>query len=446
MTNKKLRIGIIGTGYVGLCTAVGFASRGYEVITSTSDRHKVELINSGQPPFYEPGLRELLEDAVKNGRLRCTLDRREAVLDTDITFITVATPSLPDGSIDLSLVKRSAEEIGKALKTKRDYHLVVVKSTVIPGTTNEVVRPIIESLSGKKAGTDFGLAMNPEFLREGAALYDTLNPDRVVIGEFDKRSGDILEDLYADFYSKSVPIIRTNLYTAELIKYANNAFLAMKISFINTIANICERTPQVDVKDVARAIGMDRRISPLFLNAGLGFGGSCFPKDLKALIAYAKKLGYHPTLLEEVLSVNERQAKWIVEAAERKLGSLKGKIIALLGLSFKPGTDDMREAPSLKVIDELLKREAKIKAYDPAALSNAKKILGDKIEFCSSIDECIRDADCCMIITEWEEFKALSPSFFKKLMRRPLILDGRRIYDPSTFRNEVEFEAVGLGR
>ncbi|RLF09403.1 MAG: UDP-glucose 6-dehydrogenase, partial [Thermoprotei archaeon] len=263
-------ISIIGTGYVGLCTAVGFALKGHYVIASTKDRSKADLINKGRPPFYEPGLDELLKRVVEEGRLKCVVDRRGALLESDITFITVATPSLPTGSIDLSLVRDAAQEIGEALKDKPGYHLVVVKSTVVPGTTMEVVKPIIEERSGKEAGPDFGLAMNPEFLREGSAMYDTLNPDRVVIGELDKRSGDLLEELYQEFYEGKVPILRTSLYTAELIKYANNAFLAMKISFINSVANICERLPGVDVVEVARAIGMDRRISPHFLNAGVG--------------------------------------------------------------------------------------------------------------------------------------------------------------------------------
>ena len=438
-------IGVVGTGYVGLCTAVGFASRGFKVITSTSDKLKADLINSGEPPFYEPGLKELLSEAVALGNLRCTLDREETVLESDVTFITVGTPSLQDGSIDLSLVEASARDIGKALARKNKYHIVVVKSTVIPGTTVNLVKPTIEELSGKRAGIDFGLAMNPEFLREGSALYDTFNPDRVVIGEFDKRSGDVLEELYNSFYSGKVPIIRTNPFTAELIKYANNAFLALKISFINTIANICERVPDADVRDVAKAIGMDRRISPLFLNAGVGFGGSCFPKDLKALIAYSKKEGYEPTLLQEVLRVNERQAIWIVDTAERKLGNLSGKVVAVLGLAFKPGTDDMREAPSIRIVKELLRRGAYVKAYDPAAIGNARKIFGDKVKLCESIVDCIRGSDCCMIVTEWDEFKDLAPSFFKENMRRPFIIDGRRIYDPKLFRSELEFEAVGLG-
>lgn len=438
-------ISIMGTGYVGLCTAVAFALRGHMVTASTKDPRKAELINGGRPPFYEPGLEELLRKVVEEGRLRCVVDRREAVLSSDITFITVATPSLPSGEADLSLVKEAARELGEALKEKPSYHVVVVKSTVPPGSTMKVVKPTVEEASGKEAGEGFGLAMNPEFLREGSAIHDSLNPDRVIIGELDRRSGDTLEELYRGLYGGETPIIRTNIYTAELIKYANNAFLALKVSFINSIANICERLPGVDVVDVARAIGIDKRIGPLFLNAGVGFGGSCLPKDLRALVALSRSLGFNPSLLEEALKVNDLQPLRVVEMAERRLGGLEGRVVAVLGLSFKPGTDDVREAPSLKVIEALLRRGAYVKAYDPAALENAKRMLKGRVQLCSSKEECVEEADCCILVTEWDEFKWLTPSFFKERMRRPLVVDGRRVYDPKLFKGEVEFEAVGLG-
>lgn len=440
-------ISIVGTGYVGLCTAVGFASKGYKTITSTYNREKAKSINQGVPPFHEPGLQEPLANAIRNGYLKCVLNREEAVLNTDITFITVATPSQPDGSIDLRHIRNSAIEIGKALNKKDTYHLVVVKSTVVPGTTENVVKPLIEKHSNKQCGSDFGLCMNPEFLREGSALYDTLNPDRIIIGEHDNESGDTLEALYRDFHAENMPpLIRTNLPTAELIKYANNAFLATKISFINTIANICEKIPGADVTMVAKGIGLDKRIGPLFLNAGLGYGGSCFPKDVKALIAHSKTLGYNPELLEAVENVNENQPYKAVELCKNLLGNLQDKQIAILGLSFKPNTDDMREARSIPIINQLLNEGANVTAYDPIAVSNARSIFGDKIKYASSTIECLKNADCCILVTEWDEFKKLKPEDFTQNMRQPILIDGRRIYNSEEFSQKLKFEAIGLGK
>jgi len=439
-------ISIVGTGYVGLCTAVGFASKGYKVIASTRDPEKVASINKGIPPFHEPGLQELLQKTITEGYLRCVLDREEAVLSTDITFIAVGTPSEPDGSIDLQYVEGSAREIGESLNKKETYHLVVVKSTVVPGTTENIVKPAIEKPSSKRCGVDFGLCINPEFLREGSALYDTLHPDRIIIGEYDQKSGDILENLYREFYDeKRPPLIRTNLPTAELIKYANNAFLATKIGFINQIANICEKIPGADVTAVARGIGLDKRIGPLFLNAGLGYGGSCLPKDVKALIAFSRSLGYNPTLFKAAEEVNKAQPHKAVELCKRLLGNLQGKRIAILGLAFKPSTDDMREAVSIKVINQLLEEGANIVVYDPAATNNAKKIFEDRIEYAPSATKCISGADCCILVTEWDEFKGIKPEDFIQHMRQPILIDGRRIYDPKQFSQKLKFKAIGLG-
>ena len=440
-------ISIVGTGYVGLCTAVGFATRGYRVITSTHDAEKASLINRGIPPFHEPELADLLKRAVSKGFLKCVTKREEAILHTDITFIAVGTPSQPDGSINLNYIKLASKEIGKALTKKESYHLIVVKSTVIPGTTEKIVKPYLERYSGKKCGEDFGLCMNPEFLREGSAMHDTFHPDKIVIGEYDKKSGDILQNLYEEFYKEDMPpVIRTNLPTAEMIKYANNAFLATKISFINQIANICQKTPKTDVVKIAKAIGLDERINPKFLRAGLGFGGSCFPKDVKALIAYSKSLGYTPKLLEAVIEVNEAQPYMAIELSKKLLGDLKGKHIAVLGLSFKPGTDDMREAVSIKVIRRLLEEGAQVTAYDPVAIPNAKRILGESINYAESAIHCIKGSDCCIIVTEWDEFKRLKPEDFINNMHNPIVVDGRRIYDPKIFSKKLKFAAIGLGK
>ncbi len=438
-------ISIVGTGYVGLCTAVGFASKGYKVVTSTHDSEKANLINEGTPPFFEPGLKELLQTVVKKGWLRCVLDREEAVIGSSITIISVSTPGERNGSINLRFVERSAREIGEALYKKDGYHLIVVKSTVVPGTSENLVKPIVENSSGKRCGADFGLCMNPEFLREGAALYDTLHPDRIIIGEYDEKSGSTLEKLYQNFLVEDMPpTVRTSLSAAELSKYANNAFLATKISFINTIANICEKIPAADVRTVAKAIGLDERINPLFLNAGLGYGGSCLPKDVKALIAFCRGLDYVPILLKAAEDVNNTQPYRAIELAREHIGGLKDKRVAVLGLAFKPNTDDMREAVSVKVINKLLDEGAKVVAYDPKAIINARHIFGDKIEYATSSTECLKNAECCIVVTEWEEFKQLEPKDFIGQMKIPLVIDGRRIYDQREFSRKLNFAGIGL--
>lgn len=434
-------------GYVGLCTAVAFASRGYTVVASEADPEKASMISRGAPPFYEPGLNEVLVEVLRSGRFRCTTSTEKAVLDTDVTFITVGTPSKPDGSVDLSYVKSSAEEIGRALSSKGSYHLVVVKSTVIPGTTENVVKPILERSSRKKCGADFGLCVNPEFLREGSALYDTFNPDRIVIGECERRSGDVLESLYREFYAEKMPpLLRTSLVNAELIKYASNAFLAMKVSFINTIANICERIPGADVTVVAKGIGLDKRIGPLFLNAGLGYGGSCLPKDLRALIQHSRSLGYEPKLLEAVEEVNDSQPQKAIKLCKELVGELRGRRVAVLGLAFKPNTDDMRDAVSIKVVKRLLEEGTRVVVYDPRAVENAKKVFGSSVEYASSVEECLRGSECAIVVTEWEEFRRLRPEDFLRLMKEPVVVDGRRIYDAELFSSRLRFAAVGFGK
>jgi UDPglucose 6-dehydrogenase len=445
---EKVRISVIGTGYVGLCTAVGFASRGYKAIAVDNQPEKVEKINKAIAPFHEPRLQTLLRKAIRSGNFECLLNQTErAILETDLTFNAVGTPSRPDGSIDLGFIETSAHEIGRALGKKGAYHVVVVKSTVVPRTTEDTVRNILEMESQRKCGPDFGLCMNPEFLRQGSAFNDLFNADRVVIGEHDERSGDVLEELYKGFYGrKQPPIIRTSLATAELIKYASNSMLATKISFINSIANICERIPGADVKAVAMAMGLDKRIGPLFLDAGLGYGGSCFPKDLKALIASSKELGYFPELLEAVENVNKAQPVKAVQLVRERLGSLKGKNIAILGLAFKPDTDDMREARSVPIINQLIKEGASVTAYDPVAEPTARAIFQDTIRYANSSIECIKNADCCMIVTEWDEFRRLRPEDFVGNMAQPILLDGRRIYNPKEFIPKLKFMAVGLGQ
>lgn len=440
-------ISVIGIGYVGLGTAVSFAVKGFRVIGSDCDLEKVTKINQGIPPFHEPDLPALFKETVENGHFLCLPDQTEkAVLQTDITYISVGTPSLQDGSINLKFIKAVSRDIGRALRQKNRYHLVVLKSTVIPGTTQNVVKPILECESQKQCGQDFGLCMNPEFLRQGSAFHDTFYADRVIIGEYDSQSGGSLENLYRDFYAPNVPpIIRTTLSNAELIKYASNSMLATKISFINTIANICEKIPGADVKVVAAAMGLDKRISPLFLDAGLGYGGSCFPKDLKALIACSKTFGYNPSLLCSVRSVNDTQPLKAVEFCRMQLGDLKRKNIAILGLAFKPETDDMREARVIPIINELLHEGASVSAYDPVAGARAQAIFHDKIKYAKSAIDCLKGSDCCILVTEWEEFKKLTPEDFVNNMKRPILIDGRRIYNPKIFGKKMKFMAIGVG-
>lgn len=444
---KNRGISVIGLGYVGLTTVLGFTSKGYAVITVDTDKEKTKKIQQGILPFHEPKLQEQLVNAVNAGKIKCVLNYEEAIKSTDVTFVAVGTPSQPKGSINLQYIKQAIGEIGDALKKKKRYHLIVIKSTVTPTTTEKTLKSIIEKRSCKQCGSDFGLCMNPEFLREGSALDDMLHPDRIIIGEYDKKSGDILEALFHDFYSENtLPILRTNIPTAELIKYASNSFLATKISFINTIANICEKTPGADVSMVAKGVGLDKRISSSFLNAGLGYGGSCFPKDLKALLAYSKAINYESVFLDAIEKVNESQPYKAIELCKSFLNELKDKNIAILGLAFKPNTDDMRNAVSIPIINGFLEENAEVTVYDPVATLTAKSIFGDRIKYATSAVQCLKNAECCILVTEWDEFKNLKPEDFTKNMKQPILVDGRRLYDPTEFLGKLKFAAIGFGK
>lgn len=441
-----LRLSIFGLGYVGLCTAVCFAHKGFRVIGVDVDPKRVKMIQHKKTPIHEPGLEDLLEKSIDSQKLSCTQDCGEAIENSDISIIAVGTPTQRGGSHDLGYLRSAAIDIGKALRTKKAHHLVVVKSTVLPGTTENTVKPLIEENAEKKCGITFGICYNPEFLREGSAVEDIFNSDRIVIGEMESRSGDILEELYRRFYGTQLPpIIRTKLATAELIKHANNAFLATKLSFINTMANLCQAIPETDVTIVAKAIGLDRRINPLFLEAGLGYGGSCLPKDVRALTSFSERLGIKPILLGAVQDVNRMQPYKVIELAQKLLDDLKGKRIGILGLAFKPNTDDVRDAVSIEVIRAFLDKKAHVAVYDPMAAANAKQVLGNKVEYKQSALECVDGADCCVIATAWPEFKALSWRDFAKHMRTPVVIDGRRIYDAEEFGRKLKFAAIGLG-
>jgi len=430
-----MKISIIGTGYVGLVTAC-LSKFNHSIYCIDRLKEKIDLINKGISPIYEPGLNHILKESLKKAKLKASTDY-SLIDNADVIFICVGTPSKKDGSIDLSQIKSASAEIGKQLKKTDNFKTIVVKSTVIPGTTKNAVIPILEANSGKKVGKDFGVCMNPEFLREGSAVYDFLNPDKIVIGSFDKRSSSYLTDVYSSI-DKKVPRILTDLTTAEMIKYAQNTALASRVSFINEIANICEKF-SVDVNEVAYTIGLDKRIGPYFLSAGAGFGGSCFPKDVKALLSASLSVGVEPILIKSILKVNEKQPKRMIELGKEVIGNLENKTISVLGLAFKPNTDDMREAPSIIIINTLLKNRANVKVYDPEAMNNAKEIFGNSVEYSSSKEECIKDSDLCMLVTEWDEFKKLNLTSIKCP-----IIDGRRILNPNEIKEHgLIYKAIG---
>nr|MDO8081614.1 UDP-glucose/GDP-mannose dehydrogenase family protein [Candidatus Freyarchaeota archaeon] len=440
MPDDKIKtISVVGLGHVGIVTSVCLAEMGYNVICVDIDKNKVELINEGKSPIFEPEVPELITKALNQNKLVAITDVQRAVTNSEATFITVGTPTIK-GKIDLKAIKSATEMVGKGLADKNPYHLVVVKSTVIPGMTERVVIPLIEESSRKSEGTDFGVCVNPEFLRESDAVQDFRNPDRIIIGSNNDKAGDALERIFSDLNSL---VIRTDIRTAEMIKYANNAFLATKISFINEIANICKEIG-VDANNVAEAIGLDFRIGPYLLRAGLSFGGSCFPKDIQALISASNSVGYNPILLTSVLEVNRKQPLKLIELAKELLGSLNGKNVAVLGLSFKPNTDDMREAPSLTIIPALIEEKANVTVYDPEAIRNAKKIFRKKVKYASNTLDALKGADCMMIVTEWDEFEKLPLAEIKGLMRTPFIVDGRRIINPETVKREG-FKYKGIG-
>jgi UDPglucose 6-dehydrogenase len=438
------KIGIVGLGYVGLCTGVCFAEKGLDVVGIDVSQERVQLLSRGDVPIFEKRLKEYLGKAIFQKTISFSTEYK-ALAKADYVFVTVGTPSLANGRIDLTQVRAAARSIGSLLSGVSGYPLVVVKSTVLPGTSRNVVRPLLEKLSGKRSGADFGLCSNPEFLREGSAIEDTLDPDKVVIGADDARSRQKLSELYTQFYGLARPaVVHTDLSTAELVKYANNAFLAMKISYINSIARICERLEDSDVKKVATAIGLDTRIGGKFLEAGPGYGGSCFPKDLSALISLSKKLRVKSSLFEAVERVNDTQPDQVIRLAKKLLPNLRGKLVSVLGLSFKGNTDDIREAPSLKVIRKLLSLHAKISVYDPKAMENVKRVLNQKVTYSQSAEDCIRGSDLCIVLTGWDDFSRLTPEDFVRLMARPRLLDGRRIYNPEHFAS-MPFAAIGLG-
>jgi UDPglucose 6-dehydrogenase len=440
-------ISVIGLGFVGLTTAVVFSSKGTRVYGVEADNKKVIRIKAKKPYFYESKLENMLVNVINKGLFTVSKDIESAIRLSAIIFITVGTPALPNGQTNISHIAKCAKQIGKVLSHDNRYRLIVVKSTVPPGTTFDVVGHNLSKYSGKVLGKDFGLACNPEFLREGSAIDDSISPHMLLIGADDLATRKKLVSFYRSLFSKELPnLVETNLSTAELIKYANNSFLATKISFINTMANICSRIPGADVQVVSKAMGFDPRIGKLFLQAGPGYGGSCFPKDVEAFIHFAHSLGYDPALLKATQQVNEQQKAAVLEMVLRTLdGDVKKRRIAVLGTAFKKDTDDVRESVSIKLIKELRIRGASIKIHDPMALDNTKKVLGDKIEYCRDIVSCITDVECAILMTDWDDYMQLDANVFKRYMKKANVIDARRILYHLKMKG-VELSVIGLGK
>ena len=433
---KHLQIAVIGTGYVGLVSGACFADFGIRVVCADIDADKIAQLENGKVPFYEPGLEEKVAANVKAGRLSFTTDVAAAIRDAHVVFIAVGTPANRDGTANLTFIDSVARQIGRNLD---GYKVVVTKSTV-PPRTGERVRALVEEEAGGEA--DFDVVSNPEFLREGSAVEDFMRPDRIVIGAESARAVEVMKDLYRPLYIIETPVIVTDVATAEMIKYTSNAFLAVKVSFINEIANVCEHVG-ADVHQVAKAMGLDGRISPKFLHPGPGFGGSCFPKDVSALVSTAEEVGYDFKIGKAVLAVNARQRQLMVDKIERLAGALEGKEIGFLGLAFKPNTDDMRDSPTIDIIRGLQQRGAHIRAFDPAAMDNARQIF-ENVDYRADAYAVAEEADVVVVATEWNQFRHLDLERVKDAMRTPMVLDMRNIYDPQRMRGlGFTYDCVG---
>jgi UDPglucose 6-dehydrogenase/GDP-mannose 6-dehydrogenase len=445
-----MKVSIVGMGYVGLVTGVCLAEKGHEVVCIDVDREKIEKVRCAISPIYEQGLEELLRKHAST-RLQATTNLCDAILETEVTLIAVGTPFDGD-KIDLTYIRDAALDIGQALRGKSTYHLVAVKSTVVPGTTDEVVLPLLEAASGKKAGRDFGVGMNPEFLTEGEAIADFMFPDRLILGGIDDRSIDVLTALYAPFHG--VEQLRTNNRTAEMIKYASNAFLATTISFANEMANLCSALGGIDVVDVMQGLHLSKYLSPnipedrrilapisAFLWAGCGFGGSCLPKDVKALIAHGNKVEIPMRLLDAVIRINEEQPRELLKRLSKHFPSLQGVRVAVLGLAFRPGTNDMRESPAISIIHELLARGADVTTYDPAANHEAAKLFhGCQVTLCDDLEYAIGGSQAIILVTRWAEFNKI-PELLAGQEPPPVFIDGRRMLNKASI---TRYEGIGL--
>ena len=435
-----MKISIIGLGFVGLSLTSVLAAKGNNILGIDVDEHKCQNIRKGISPFFEPELERLLKIGLKK-KLEISTDFT-LIKNSDIIFVTVGTPQKSDGSIELSMIKSAVKTIGKILKNEKKNPIVLIKSTVTPGTMQEIVLPIIEKESKKKAGKDFGLISNPEFLQESTAIRDTKFPHVVVLGGYETKYMKKAKKFFSKIHS-GIPIIVTNHQTAEMIKYANNSFLATKISFINQLSNICQNIPGANIDDVAKTIGLDPRIGKLFLNAGPGYGGSCLPKDMKALINFADKVGINPTLLNAVEKTNKKQIQNIVHLMENRLGNLRNKQITILGTAFKPNTDDIRDSIAIELIKKLLKKQAKVTVYDPKAIENTKIIFKEKIKYAKSIFQSLDKSQCAIVMVHWKEFERINNNS-TKVMKRKFIVDCRRALAEKQLN--VEYHAIGIGK
>jgi len=445
-----MQITVVGTGYVGLVSGVCLSEKGHNIVCVDNDNDKVKSINNKVSPIYEDGLDELLRKNIGKN-LRASTDLYSSITNSEVSLIAVGTPFEKD-LIDLSYIRQVSKEIGLALKNKSGYHVVIVKSTVVPGTTDDVVIPLLEKYSEKKAGVDFGVGMNPEFLREGVAVDDFMNPDRIILGGIDKAAHDVMKSLYQVF--KGVDVITTSNKTAEMIKYTSNSLLATLISFSNEIGNLCSSLGGIDSVDVMNGVHLDKRVSPIlgdgqrikpgivsYIEPGCGFGGSCFPKDVKALISHGESKNQSMSLLKSVIEINKKQPKQMIDRLLNHYPNIKGMTISVLGLAFKPGTNDMRESPAIYIVNEIIRLGGVVHAFDPVAELEAKKMfIGENIFYFDSVKSAIKDSSVIMLITSWPEFKNI-PKITKNLKDSPLVIDGRRMLSKVDFDR---YEGIGV--
>ena len=435
-----MKIAIIGLGFVGLSLTSVLASKGYDIIGIDIDKEKCSKISNGISPFFEPELEKTLKSGLKK-KLKIS-DNFSLISNCDFIFVTVGTPQNANGSIDLSIIKKAISSIGENLSERKKKPIIFIKSTVIPGTIKKIILPILEKKSKKKVGKEFGLISNPEFLQESSAIRDTKFPHVIVLGSNDTKFIEKAKKLFLKLHP-NVPIISTNHQTAEMIKYANNSFLATKISFINQLSNICQKIPGANIDDVGKTIGLDPRIGKLFLNAGPGYGGSCLPKDMKALINFANISGINPSLLNAVEEVNTKQLEEIIQITKEKFGTLASKKITILGTAFKPDTDDIRDSIAIGLIKKLLKKKAKITIHDPKAIKNTREIFKEKINYAKTIEDALTKSQCVIIMTQWKQYEKLNNDVFTNMTKK-IVIDCRRMLAGKQL--DVDYFAIGIGK
>jgi len=435
-------ISVIGIGKLGLCVAACLAAKGYKVIGVDKDPFTIKAVNQGRSPIYEPGLADLMKRLSE--RILATDDYKYAIENSEITFMVVPTPSEKDGSFSTKYVEATSKEIGANLKHKSGFHLVVLTSTVLPGVTDSVVKPLLEEVSGKKCGVDFGLCYSPEFIALGSVIRDFTNPDVVLIGESDQRSGELLSKIYEVVCDNHAPIVRGSIYNAEVAKIALNSYVTMKISFANTLAEICERIPGGDVDMVSRALGFDSRIGRKYLSGGTSYGGPCFPRDNRAFTSFTRQIGCRARLAETTDRVNKEQISRVIELIKQKLGDVRGKKVAILGLTYKTNTDVVEESASITMAKALVREGAIVAVCDPAGMGNARKALGKRVEYAGSARQCLEGAEFAILAMPWDEFKTLKPEDFTRVMKSPRLLDCWRVFDRSEFGKKLEYLAIGL--